>query len=61
MNADEMRELAKQYKAKAEAVSDAQAKATLTEAAEIWEKLADKRGTLGPLLFGWLDRQTEDK
>jgi hypothetical protein len=35
MTSDEMRELAKQYKAKAEAARDAPAKATLTEAAEI--------------------------
>ena len=61
MTSEQMRELAAQYKAKAEAVFDTQAKATLTEVAEIWEKLAERHDRLGPQKLGWLDRQTEDK
>ncbi len=61
MNSDEMRELAKQYRAKAEAVSDARAKATLTETAEIWETLAERHDTVGPLSLIWLDRETKEK
>jgi hypothetical protein len=61
MNSDEMGQLAKQYRAKAEAVSDARAKATLTETAEIWETLAERHDTMGPISLIWPDRQTKDK
>jgi hypothetical protein len=61
MNSDQMRELAKQYRAKAEAVSNIRAKATLTETAEIWEKLAERHDTLGSLSLVWPDGQTKDK
>jgi hypothetical protein len=61
MTSEEMHELAKQYRAKAEAVSDIQAKATLTEVAEIWEKLAERHDSMGPLSLTRPNRETKEK
>ena len=61
MNNDQMRELARQYRAKAEAANNPQARATLTETAEIWETLAGHYDNLGFWGRSALDRQTSKK
>jgi hypothetical protein len=59
MDSDEMRERARQCRAKSETAADFQSKAALVETAETWEKLATQYDDLGPLGQGWLDQHTK--
>jgi hypothetical protein len=53
MDSNDMRERARQLRAKAQTGLDTHSKALLIEAARIWETLADRHEKLGPLLDPW--------
>jgi hypothetical protein len=62
MNSDEMRERARQCRAKAKAKHhlDIHSRVLLITAAHIWETLAERHDNLGPLVR-WPDKAANDK